>query len=142
MPRTPQDVTDAELGVLQALWDGGPATVRRLTDALYPRGGVSHYATVQKLLERLEAKRYVRRDRSASVHVFAAAVGRDELIGRRLRSIADKLCGGSLTPLLSHLIQTGPLSAAERHSLRQLVEELDTRERPPTRPAKPPRPRA
>src|SRR5437764_4411661 len=141
MARTPQDVTDAELGVLQALWDGGPATVRRLTDALYPQGGVSHYATVQKLLERLEAKRYVRRDRSASVHVFAAAVGRDELIGRRLRSIADKLCGGSLTPLLSHLIQTGPLSDAQRQSLRQLVEDLDARHRPPTRPAKTPKPR-
>ena len=84
MARTPQDVTDAELGVLQALWDGGPATVRRLTDALYPRGGVSHYATVQKLLERLEAKGCVQRDRSTWPHSFAPAVSRDELIGLRL----------------------------------------------------------
>ena len=134
MARTPQDVTDAELAVLQALWDGGPAPIRRLTDALYPQGGVAQYATVQKLLERLEAKGYVRRDRSASVHVFAAAVGRDELIGRRLRSLADKLCGGSLTPLLSHLLQSGPLSAEERRSLRELIDELDTRERPRRRP--------
>jgi BlaI family transcriptional regulator, penicillinase repressor len=134
MARTPQDVTDAELGVLQALWDGGPAPIRRLTDALYPQGGVAQYATVQKLLERLEAKGYVARDRSASVHVFAAAVGRDELIGRRLRSLADKLCGGSLTPLLSHLLQSGPLSAEERRSLRELIDELDTRERPRRRP--------
>jgi predicted transcriptional regulator len=126
MPRTPQDVTDEELGVLQALWDAGPATIRRLTDALYPAGGVSHYATVQKLLERLEAKGCVRRDRSASVHVFAAAVGRDELIGRRLQTLAEKLCGGSLTPILSHLLQARPLSAAERQSLRSLIEELDT----------------
>jgi predicted transcriptional regulator len=134
MPRTPQDVTDAELGVLQALWDGGPAPIRRLTDALYPQGGVAQYATVQKLLERLEAKGYVRRDRSASVHVFAAAVGRDELIGRRLRTLADKLCGGSLTPLLSHLLQSGPLSDAERRSLRDLIDQLDIRERPRRRP--------
>jgi predicted transcriptional regulator len=131
MPRTPQDVTDAELGVLQALWDAGPATIRRLTDTLYPRGGVAQYATVQKLLERLEAKGYVRRDRSAAVHVFHAAVGRDELIGRRLRSIADKLCGGSMAPLLSHLIQSRPLSPKERQSLRSLVEELDAPRRRP-----------
>ena len=134
MARTPQDVTDAELAVLQALWDGGPAPIRRLTDALYPQGGVAQYATVQKLLERLEAKGYVRRDRSASVHVFAATVGRDELIGRRLRSLADKLCGGSLTPLLSHLLQSGPLSAEERRSLRELIDEVDTRESPRRRP--------
>src|SRR3954471_5423015 len=124
MARTAQDVTDAELGVLTALWEAGPATIRRLTDALYPEGGVAHYATVQKLLERLEAKGYVRRDRSASVHVFAAAVDRDTLIGRRLQSLAEKLCGGSLTPLLSHLLQSRPLSADERKSLRTLIDDL------------------
>jgi predicted transcriptional regulator len=134
MARTPQDVTDAELGVLQILWDGGPAAIRRITDALYPEGGVAHYATVQKLLDRLEAKGYVRRDRSASVHVFAAAVGRDELIGRRLKTLADKLCGGSLTPILSHLLQSRPLSPEERRSLRELIDELDTANRTRRRP--------
>ncbi|HEY1375307.1 MAG TPA: BlaI/MecI/CopY family transcriptional regulator [Gemmataceae bacterium] len=129
MPRTPKDVTDAELAVLQVLWDGGPATIRRLTDVLYPQGGVSKYATVQKLLDRLEADGYVRRDRAGAVNVFAAAVGRDDLIGRRLRSLADKLCGGSLTPLLSHLIQSRPLSAEERRSLRTLIDQLDAADR-------------
>ena len=125
MARKPQDVTDAELDVLTALWDGGPATIRKLTDRLYPAGSVAQYATVQKLLERLESKGYIRRDRSASVHVFAATVAREDLIGRRLKAIADKLCGGSLTPLLSHLIQSRPLSPEERRSLRLLIEELD-----------------
>ena len=133
MARKPQDVTDAELDVLSALWDGGAATIRKLTDHLYPSGGVAQYATVQKLLERLESKGYVRRDRSASVHVFAATVAREDLIGRRLKAIADKLCGGSLTPLLSHLIQSRPLSPEERRSLRLLIEELDA-DRPARRP--------
>src|SRR5262249_44543811 len=101
MARTPQDITDAELSVMQVLWEQGPATIRRLTDVLYPDGRASSYATVQKLLERLEAKGCVRRDRGGSVHVFAAALGRDELIGRRLQDVAQKLCGGSLTPLLT-----------------------------------------
>ena len=125
MARKPQDVTDAELDVLTALWDAGPATIRKLTDRLYPAGSVAQYATVQKLLERLESKGYIRRDRSASVHVFAATVAREDLIGRRLKAIADRLCGGSLTPLLSHLIQSRPLSPEERRSLRLLIEELD-----------------
>ena len=54
------DVTDAELAVLRHLWDHGTATRRQITDALYPDGGPAHYTTVQKLLERLEAKGYVR----------------------------------------------------------------------------------
>jgi len=132
MARTAQDVTDAELSILQMLWDLGPSPIRKLTAALYTNSGVSQYATVQKLLERLEAKGYVERDRSASVHVFAASVNKDELIGRRLQSLAEKLCGGSMTPLLSHLLQSRPLSLEERSSLRALIDELTPRRKPRT----------
>ena len=131
MARTPLDVTEAELGVLHLLWGRGPATIRQLTDALYPRGGTAQYATVQKLLERLEGKGCVARDRSASVHVFTAAIARDELIGRRLRSLAEQLCGGSLTPLLTHLVRAESLSASDRQSLRSLIDRLDGERKPP-----------
>ncbi|HZN64681.1 MAG TPA: BlaI/MecI/CopY family transcriptional regulator [Tepidisphaeraceae bacterium] len=123
MPREAQDVTEAELALMQRLWDAKRASIRQLTDALYPGGGPAQYATVQKQLERLEAKGMVRRDRSLFVHVFEPAVDRDALIGRRLRSLAEKLCGGSLVPILSHLARTKSLSAAERKALRELIKE-------------------
>ena len=59
MARAPRDVTDAELAVLLELWGRGPSSRRQLAEALYPRGGTAAYTTVQKLLERLEAKGYV-----------------------------------------------------------------------------------
>ncbi len=125
MARTPQDITDAELAVLEVLWHEGPAPIRRITEVLYPKGGASHYATVQKLLERLQGKGCVCRDRKSLVHVFAPKIDRDELVGRRLQSLAEKLCGGSWTPLLTHLVQAGKLSSKERQALRTLIEELD-----------------
>ena len=82
---------------------------------------------MQKLLDRLEDKRCVKRDRRPAVHVFAATLDRGELIGRRLQSVAEKLCGGSLTPLLTHLVRTKRLSARERQELRDLIDELDTK---------------
>ncbi len=124
-----QDVTEAELAVLQALWDSGPSTIRQLVDRVYGQSGTSVYATVQKLLERLETKRCVARDRSGAVHMFRAAVHRDELIGRRLRAVADSLCGGSMTPLLTHLVEGKGLSAKEQRELRALIERLDGRKR-------------
>lgn len=124
MGRTPRDITDAELSVLQVLWEEGALPIRRLTDVLYPKGAAAHYATVQKLLERLEDKGCVRRDRSGSVHLFTATVDRDELVGRRLKDVAEKLCGGSWTPLLTHLVQQGKLSATDRQSLRDLIDDL------------------
>ena len=129
MARTPRDVTDTELAILQLLWDGGATTIRLLTDTLYPGGGTAQYATVQKLLERLEAKRFVRRDRAGAAHTFAATIGRDALIGRRLQDMAEKLCGGSLTPLLTHLVRTKRLSERERQELRALIDELEPKDK-------------
>jgi len=117
--------TETELSLLQLLWDQGPATIRRLTELLYPGGSASHYATVQKLLERLEDKGYVRRDRSSMTHVFEAKIRRDQYIGGQMRAMADRLCGGSLTPLLTHLLQAERLSAEERRELRRLLNQTD-----------------
>jgi predicted transcriptional regulator len=123
------DVTEAELALLSALWDHGPATIRQLVDRVYGQGGASVYATVQKLLERLEQKGCVDRDRSESVHVFTASVNRRELIGRRLRAVADALCGGSLAPLLTHLVEGEGMSQEERKELRSLIDRLDRKKR-------------
>src|SRR5262245_47561768 len=117
-------VTDAELAVLQALWQRGPATVRRLSDDVYPGGGATEYGTVHKLLERLEAKGCVRRERHGREYLIHAAVQRDDLLGRELEALVDKMCGGSLQPLLSHLIHVKGLTAGELRDLRAWVDQL------------------
>ena len=127
MGRPPRDITDSELSVLRVLWDRGPASIRQLTDALHPGGGAGRYATVQRLLDRMETKGYVRRDRSLYVHLFAAAVDRDELIGRRLRALAETLCDGSLTPLLTHLARVQPLTDEERRELLGIIDDAENR---------------
>ena len=119
------DVTDAELAVLEQLWRTPAATIRELTDRLYPQGTVAHYATVQKLLERLGAKRLIVRDAGEIPHRFAAAVDREQFIGRRMRAMADQLCGGSLAPLLTNLVRTQPLKPKEIDELRRLIDQLD-----------------
>jgi len=125
MPRPAQDVTDAELAIMQVLWDRGRASVRELTERLYSEYSSSQHATVQKLLERLEAKDCVRRNRETWPHLFEAAIERGDLIDRKLQETADKLCEGSIQPLLTHLVKGSRLSAAERRSLRSLLDELD-----------------
>ena len=133
MPRIPQDVTDAELAILELLWDQGPASVRHLAEQLYQKSSASQHATVQKLLERLEAKSCVRRDRGTWPHTSAAAIERSDLIGRQLQQTADKLAGGSLQPLLTHLVRTGRLSAEDRQSLRSLLDELQQEGKKPSK---------
>jgi BlaI family penicillinase repressor len=120
-----KDVSDKELAVLHVLWDSGPSTIGQVTDALYPKPTDADYASVQVFLNRLEAKRHVRRDRTGRAHVFHAVTGRDELVGARLRVMAEQLCGGLMGPLLTHLLKAESLTAEERRQLRQLMDELD-----------------
>jgi len=116
-------VTAAELKVLEELWPRGQATIRDLRDALYPEGGNSKFATVQKLLSRLIAKSLVRRRKVEANWVFRAIVARDDLIGGELRRVADRLSGNSMTPLLTCLVETGELTSKERAHLRMLLDE-------------------
>lgn len=116
-------VTDAELAVLELAWELESATKRQIVEKLYPKCTVSDQATVQKLLERLEAKGYIERDRSSFAHVVRAAVTRAAFAGSQLKAVADKLSEGSLVPLLAHLVETKQLSAREREAIRQLLED-------------------
>jgi len=120
-----RDVTEGELRVLNVLWDEGSATIRQLTGAIYPEGTAGQYATVQKLLERLERKGYVSRDRRSRAHRFRATIGRDELIGWGLQELADGICGGSVVSLFSELVEPSRLTPDQRAALRKLVAELD-----------------
>lgn len=123
--RKPVSVPDAELAVLKVLWSRGSASIREITDVLYPDGGTSEYATVQKLLDRLRERGCVSRRKAGRAHVFRATVERAQLIHDHLREGADKLCEGSLTPLLTHLVDGRHLSHDEIARLRELIDELD-----------------
>ena len=122
----PLSVTDAELAILEMLWKQGAMTIAELTTALYGQRTTSRYATVQKLLERLEAKQCVVRDRSTYAHRFAATIERADLINHRLQDVAEKLCEGSLTPLLLHLVGRTRLSPQDRKRLHKLIDEAQT----------------
>ena len=121
MARSDKSVSDTELGVLEVLWQRGQASVREITAEVYDDQSFSKYQSIQKLLERLEKKGCVKRDRSTSAHTFEPTVERDELIGHRLEQVAETLCGGSLTPLLMHLAGRTKLKPSEREALQKLI---------------------
>ncbi len=116
-------VTGAELKVLEELWGRSEATIRDLRDAVYPRGGSSKFATVQKLLARLVAKGFVGRRKDEANWIFQPLIARDKLIGGELRRVADRLGSNSMTPLLTYLVETGELNSKERAHLRRLLDE-------------------
>lgn len=117
-----QPLANAELSVLESLWDAGPLTARQIQGRLYGESDRSQHGTVQRLLQRLEDKRLVRREKSGSANAFSALLSREEYGGSQLESLADRLTGGAIAPLLSHLIERKRLSRAELRRLREILD--------------------
>jgi len=117
-------VTETELSILQVLWEGREATTREIAEALYDEVTDPKVASVQKLIERLEAKGCVERDRSERAHRFRPLVTRDEFLQDRLQAMADRLCSGSLAPLMSALVESRDVPKGDRQKLRSLIEKL------------------
>lgn len=116
-------VSNAELRLLDALWRSGPLTIRAVAEALYGEPSAVQYRTVQVQLDRLEKKGLVARDRTAMAHTFTATAERERFIGEQLQDLADKVCDGSLTPLLLSLAQAAELSEKDRRALWRLIGE-------------------
>jgi len=114
-------VTETELQILDLLWDTPTQTIRSLCEAIYKDASPSSYGTVQSLLERLEKKGWVLRDRSGYKHRFSAARNRSEFIGQQIQGVADAVCDGSVASLLGQLAQSGSLTARDRKQLRRLI---------------------
>ena len=127
MSRTPRDVTDAELAILDVLWNEGPLFMRDLARRLYDDDGPSSCATIQKLLARLQKKKIVTRLEGGPPIRFEAAIPRAELISRRLRDTAEKLCEGSLTPLLTQLVRSTPFTEDDRRKMLDLIKKLENK---------------
>ena len=117
----------AELAVLRALWDDAPRSARELAAALYGDESPGSTATVLTLLGRLEQRGLVSRDRSRRAHRFAPAVSRAAYAADEVEGLAERLSGGSLAPLVSHLIGAGRLSAADLAELRRALADHDAK---------------
>lgn len=119
------ELAPAELDVLRALWDLGPATVRQVMQHLHDRGRRVAYTTVLTFLSRLEQKGYVRSDKSELAYVYRAKLSRERVSRSRLRSLIEQLYDGAAGPLVLQLVQSERLTPEEIETLQKLIERLD-----------------
>ena len=116
-------IANAEMAVMNLLWGSDLLTARELREKLYPDAGKAQHGTVQRLLQRLEDKGYVERDRSLPVHFFSAALSRQTYAGTQLESLAETLTAGSFAPLITHLVEQKKISRGEIDRIRAILDE-------------------
>ena len=113
-----------EQRVMNQLWEHHELTARELTDMMYPNATHASYTTVKKLLERLESKGFVKRSADKRSHRFMATVEREELVANELEDVVDRLCSGSISPLVNALINGVSLTKQQRAELNQLIVDF------------------
>ena len=116
-------LANAELAVMELLWDESGLTARSIRETLYPDAPKAQHGTVQRLLQRLEEKGFIERDKSLPVHRFSAAVSREAYASGQLEALAAKLTGGSIAPLITHLMQEEKIGSDEIKRLRRILDE-------------------
>lgn len=113
--------TDAELAILQALWQKGPSTVKEVQERLEAGTG---YTTVLKFLQIMAEKGLVRRDESQRAHVYEAAVSESDTQDRLATALLKKAFGGSTSKLVVQALTSKEASPEELAEIRRLINKL------------------
>ena len=116
------DIQDAELAVLQVLWEAGePLPLAAILETLHARRGWAG-STVKTLLRRLQEKEAVALEKRG---VYAAAIAREDYRGAANHSFLQKLYQGSAKSLVASLVQEGKLTREDIDELTALFRKED-----------------
>lgn len=116
--------TKTELEILSVLWEREAATVREVhavLDARKPTG----YTTVLKLLQLMDEKNLVERDKTNRAHVYRARIKQNETGRQMLGDVLQKVFGGSALKLVQQVLETETTSKEDLKKIRQMIQEAE-----------------
>lgn len=109
---------------MRVLWEKNRATAREVWTALRDAGSQWTYATVNTLLQRLEAKGLAVSDKSQMSYVYSPNISKQHVVKRRVKQLVDKLYDGQGGMLVMHLLKSQSLSKDEVAEIHQLLDDV------------------
>jgi len=118
------NLTEAELRLMDVLWDRGAATVAEVVEALPKDLGLA-YNTVLTTLRILEDKGYLTHTKSDEGRAFRyePVVGRQEASRKAVRYLVSRFFRNSPELLVLNLLENEELGEAELQRIRKLIAE-------------------
>lgn len=116
-------ITDAELAVMEALWERAPLSA---TDIAHVAGSARGWglATVKTLLSRLVAKQAVLAEPEGKRFLYRPGIARADYLGGESRRLVDRLFGGRAAPLFAHLAEAEALTPADIAEIEALLKRI------------------
>jgi BlaI family transcriptional regulator, penicillinase repressor len=119
--------TAAELDILRALWQLGPATVRQVHGVLNAEKPCG-YTTVLKFMQIMTAKGLLIRDESQRSHVYKPRVPAEDTHRQLVADLLERVCEGSAERLMMHAFSAKKVSRKELTQIRKLLENMERQE--------------
>lgn len=116
--------TAAELEILAVLWARETATVREIYDVLNERKPTG-YTTVLKLLQLMDEKNLVERDKANRAHVYQAKIKQKETGKQMLSDVLQKVFGGSALKLVQQVLENETTTKEELKEIRRIIENAE-----------------
>jgi BlaI family transcriptional regulator, penicillinase repressor len=120
-PKKSPTLTEAELRLMEVLWQRGPASVHQLLEALPPKPALA-YNSVLTTIRILEKKGYVQHIKDGRAHIYMPLVGREEASRFEIRNLVNRFFKNSHELLVLNLLEDKSIDAQELKRLRELVE--------------------
>ena len=115
-------LTDAELRLMDVLWEKGAATVSEVVEAVADEAALA-YSTVLTTLRILENKGYLRHTKDGRAFVYRPVVPREKAQESAVKHLLRRFFEDSPELLVLNMIERKKISADQLNRLRKRIEE-------------------
>lgn len=115
--------TEAELEILQIIWDIEPATVRSIHERIAASGKEVGYTTVLKQMQRLTEKGVLGKDGDSGAHLYRALVSESDVKKDIAGKVMRTAFGGSATQMVMHALGNEQANQEELLALKQWLDQ-------------------
>ncbi len=114
-------LTEAELRIMNVLWDKGRATVHEVLQALPSKPNLA-YNSVLTIIRILETKGYVKHVKDKRAHIYMSKIDREDATRFEVRHLVSRFFGNSHERLLLNILEESSIDAEELARVRELLE--------------------
>lgn len=117
--------SEAELEILQVLWEHQPCSVRLVHEKISAVRNVGYTTTLKQMQRMLDKSLVIREDGEGKSHIYRSAISAEKIKGNMFDGLLNKVFGNSVSDLVMHALGSGKTSEAELEKIRQFLGEID-----------------
>ena len=123
-PRQSETLTEAELRVMNVLWERGSGTVQQVLDSIASKPALA-YNSVLTTIRILERKGYLKHVKDGRAHVFAPIVPQEEATRSEIRHLVSRFFKNSHEDLVVNILEDQGIEPEELNRLRKMLDRSE-----------------